>query len=648
MKKKTGEILNKIPTAVIILVSLAIFNFVWSIQQHNMYVALCSTAEAVTVENGQTSADNEGRLIYATGSPVISTQPQDPLTDFTADSLVVVRKAEMYQYWTDGNTVYSGFRSGYEGNIEGNGETYSNPAFPDEIKETCFIADASVDGGNLRLNEDAIWTLAGGDLYSTVLVPADDLSACKGDYAATVAKDEDVTYLFSGKNYDAPEIGDVRICYLYLPADSAENISILGVQQDSAVCRNESGDMAYVSPLTETYDDIISNSFGSHESASFALKVLAGVMLAAAVIIYLVKNGFSGKKKAQKFACIVAAMLVCSMSLGIAAKADFGDYGGDSDYGGWDSGGWDSGGYDSGDWDSGDWDFGSDDDDHEYNNPTVYHYVYGDDLYYPSDLVFMYLGAVTTAEMLQNLSDFTPADSSAGSVAGLFFLLAIIDIILIMLKRKAKPRRKPPKRIEGATATDSSLLNSVSGYSDLDEKFSADEFTRKVSSLYVQFQNAWQSKNIEPLRPYMTDAFYAQIDRQLGNYRRNRQTNMVEDINVTNCSVRGWYQSEGNDVMVVTVCASIRDYVVSDDTLEVVRGSRDAVKKMEYEWILVRPTGTLTGGEETQTKVCPNCGAPIDINSAGKCEYCGSIIETKAVDWAVSAIKGISQRTVGG
>jgi hypothetical protein len=34
---------------------------------------------------------------------------------------------------------------------------------------------------------------------------------------------------------------------------------------------------------------------------------------------------------------------------------DFGDFSGDSDYGGgWDSGGWDSGGWDSGGWDDDD------------------------------------------------------------------------------------------------------------------------------------------------------------------------------------------------------------------------------------------------------------------------------------------------------
>ena len=87
--------------------------------------------------------------------------------------------------------------------------------------------------------------------------------------------------------------------------------------------------------------------------------------------------------------------------------------------------------------------------------------------------------------------------------------------------------------------------------------------------------------------------------------------------------------------------------MIDDATGDVVNGSKDKTKLMRYEWSLVRPCGTKTGGEMTHTEVCPNCGAPVDINKAGKCEYCGSIIETKASDWAISAIKGLAQKTVG-
>ena len=40
----------------------------------------------------------------------------------------------------------------------------------------------------------------------------------------------------------------------------------------------------------------------------------------------------------------------------------------------------------------------------------------------------------------------------------------------------------------------------------------------------------------------------------------------------------------------------------------------------------------------TQQKIdkCPNCGAPIEVNSAGVCEYCGSKVVGENANWVMS------------
>ena len=40
---------------------------------------------------------------------------------------------------------------------------------------------------------------------------------------------------------------------------------------------------------------------------------------------------------------------------------------------------------------------------------------------------------------------------------------------------------------------------------------------------------------------------------------------------------------------------------------------------------------------------CPNCGAPTEITSSGKCEYCKSIITTGDHDWVLSDIRSREQ-----
>ena len=43
--------------------------------------------------------------------------------------------------------------------------------------------------------------------------------------------------------------------------------------------------------------------------------------------------------------------------------------------------------------------------------------------------------------------------------------------------------------------------------------------------------------------------------------------------------------------------------------------------------------------QKVNKKNCPNCGAPTQITSAGKCEYCGSVITTGEYNWCLSNLE---------
>jgi len=80
---------------------------------------------------------------------------------------------------------------------------------------------------------------------------------------------------------------------------------------------------------------------------------------------------------------------------------------------------------------------------------------------------------------------------------------------------------------------------------------------------------------------------------------------------------------------------------------KLVSGDPDGALFMEYEWTLIRATGTVTAAEGGLKKsFCPNCGAPVELNRSAKCEYCGGILSAAAQDWAISSIKGLSRQAV--
>ena len=103
----------------------------------------------------------------------------------------------------------------------------------------------------------------------------------------------------------------------------------------------------------------------------------------------------------------------------------------------------------------------------------------------------------------------------------------------------------------------------------------------------------------------------------------------------------------GNGPFQGTDCR-ITDYTTDDRTGNIVSGSNTRELFMVYDWKMMRQKDKKTLNQPSVTQIsCPNCGAPLDINHSGKCPYCGTVVTVKDHDWALSVIKGISQRTVG-
>ena len=315
--------------------------------------------------------------------------------------------------------------------------------------------------------------------------------------------------------------------------------------------------------------------------------------------------------KKKLLAALLAAVLVLSGLFAVIGIADdFGGIAGDNDFGGGDYGG---GG---GDYDGG-WD--SDDDDN---------YYYG--------------------------SGYSSSDSGGGGgglIAGVFFLVLIIVIIAIVSDKKKHASGNVNSggyRPQGAIPTSMADLNPMADYFKADPAFSEAAFKEKLANLYVRLQDAWHNKELSPLRPYLSDALYAQSDRQLDEHRRKGETSYIERIAVQDVSLTGWRQEQDRDVIIARLHTRITTYILNDATGQLVRGSRTAEKFMEYEWSLSRSVNRRgQSGDSAVVHNCPNCGAPLNINRTAKCEYCDSIITVDSYDWVLTSIKGISQRTVG-
>lgn len=240
-------------------------------------------------------------------------------------------------------------------------------------------------------------------------------------------------------------------------------------------------------------------------------------------------------------------------------------------------------------------------------------------------------------------------DDAFSTVCGGILCVGFVIIVAFLMVKSFRGKNSGASKPVGAMPTPVSQLRDIGELMTIDPNFNQAALESELSNLYVQMQYAWTAKDFEPMRPHFVDSYWAQFDSQLEQYRRNKQTNRVDNIAVLESTLRGWYETEDNQCMVARLRTRINDYVVDDKTGNVVNGSPTADVFMTYEWTLVRTKGSMTQTQEEkmEARSCPHCGAPLDLNQSTRCEYCGSIIESKDYDWVISNIKGISKETVG-
>ena len=295
---------------------------------------------------------------------------------------------------------------------------------------------------------------------------------------------------------------------------------------------------------------------------------------------------------------LLLACLGSALPLSVGESSDFGNFAGNSDYGGSWGGGWSDGGSWGGGWSGG--------------------------------------GFINLGWVGGSIDVFT-------MLLFLYFVVRFFGDRGFFVGKRQRERMDVPEVV-----VLSRVLLPMSDYLKLDPDFSATGVQEHMANLYVQMQNCWHNKNIEPVRPWLTDAFYNQMEGLLAPMRSKRETDYIERIAVLEASLKGYYQAGGMDFLVAAIRTRITVYTLDDRTGRVVSGSKDREKFMEYEWELTRRSGEKTDRAKGGVKAvyCPHCGAPLDINASARCSYCGGTVIASSKNWAVCRIRGISQRTV--
>ncbi|EQC76377.1 hypothetical protein HSISM1_1996 [Streptococcus sp. HSISM1] len=181
----------------------------------------------------------------------------------------------------------------------------------------------------------------------------------------------------------------------------------------------------------------------------------------------------------------------------------------------------------------------------------------------------------------------------------------------------------------------------------LDPMFDEDRFLSQVKLVYLQLQSAWTEKDWNSVRNLESTNLYEQHLTQLQEHIRAKTTNVLERVRVEDSKIKDFIENpEGNDRIEVILSSTMRDYIRNDETGRVIEGDPTKDLFTVYRMIFLREHGAQTEiikNSEVVSDHCPNCGAPLTIDSIDKCEYCQASLKHNPKDWVLDVYEVVDE-----
>jgi predicted lipid-binding transport protein (Tim44 family) len=174
-----------------------------------------------------------------------------------------------------------------------------------------------------------------------------------------------------------------------------------------------------------------------------------------------------------------------------------------------------------------------------------------------------------------------------------------------------------------------------------DPAFSQEPFLESVQKSFFIVQEAWTDRKPEMSRQVMADGIWQQHQVQIEKYVSEHKRNVLEDLAVGDLRILSAHSDQTYDTITVRIFAACADYDVDDDSGKVVRGNR-SVGQWQEDWTFQRSSSATTKpGAGTLNSKCPNCGAPLNVDLQGVCDYCHQPIMGGKYDWVLARISQV-------
>jgi len=167
--------------------------------------------------------------------------------------------------------------------------------------------------------------------------------------------------------------------------------------------------------------------------------------------------------------------------------------------------------------------------------------------------------------------------------------------------------------------------------------FSWGLFQTRARLIFDELQAAWSTLDWERARPHETDNLFQMHQYWIDAYKRQHLRNILDQCTVTAMQPVKIVEDAFYNAITVRIGAQGYDHT-EDAAGKIVAGSKKNLRRWTEYWTFIRNRQAKPIATRVDLN-CPNCGAPLKVNHAGVCQFCGGKITSGEFDWVLSKIE---------
>lgn len=168
-----------------------------------------------------------------------------------------------------------------------------------------------------------------------------------------------------------------------------------------------------------------------------------------------------------------------------------------------------------------------------------------------------------------------------------------------------------------------------------DNNFSEAQFKAKVDNMFIQLYTSVMRQNLDKVKHFLSQEVIEKYTKKIEGLSSKNQIQIYDELNVSDTDIINIREFEDRFEIEVSLLTKYYNYLIDKTTKKIIGrypDDRDE-KRVTLTFEKIKNAKLLKAA-----RVCDSCGAHMNLNANGKCEYCGAIFELKKYDWILKNI----------